>query len=150
MWLVFRYALAAVRAAVRERRELALENVALRHQVEVLTWSRRRPHLRPADRLLWVIAIPRVVELATPRGDRAARHRGALASDAWRRYWRWKSRSGKRGRLRIGPELAELIRRRRGKRVALQAAEHPVVDVELHLVRRARSPLFPSSPPAAR
>ena len=31
MWLVFRYALAAVRAVARERRELALENIALRH-----------------------------------------------------------------------------------------------------------------------
>ena len=53
MWLVFRYALAGLRAAARERRELALENIALRHQVEVLTGSRRRPHPRPADRLLW-------------------------------------------------------------------------------------------------
>ena len=53
MWLVFRYALAALRAADRERRELALENLALRHQVEVLTRSRQRPQLRPADRLLW-------------------------------------------------------------------------------------------------
>ena len=53
MWLVFRYALAALRAAARERRELALENLALRHQVEVLTRSRQRPQLRPADRLLW-------------------------------------------------------------------------------------------------
>ena len=52
MWLVFRYPLAAVRAAAGERRELALENIALRHQVEVLTRSRRRPQLRPADRLL--------------------------------------------------------------------------------------------------
>ena len=30
MWLVFRYALAAVRAVARERRELALKNIALR------------------------------------------------------------------------------------------------------------------------
>ncbi len=36
MWLVFRYALAAVRAAARERRDLALENIALRHQVDSL------------------------------------------------------------------------------------------------------------------
>ena len=111
MWLVFRYALAAVRAAVRERRELALENVALRHQVEVLTWSRRRPQVRPADRLLWS-SLSRVwsswrrhVVIVQP--DTVVRwHR-----TAWRRYWRWKSRSGKRGRPRIGPELAELIRR---------------------------------------
>ena len=53
MWLVFRYALAAVRAVARERRELSLENIALRHQIEVLTRNRRRPQLQPADRLLW-------------------------------------------------------------------------------------------------
>ncbi len=53
MWLVFRYALAALWAAARERRELASENIALRHQLEVLTRSRRQPQLRPADRLLW-------------------------------------------------------------------------------------------------
>ena len=53
MWLVFRYALAGLRAAARERRELALENIALRHQIEVLTRTRRRRPLRPGDRLLW-------------------------------------------------------------------------------------------------
>ena len=31
MWLVFRYALAGLRATARKRRELALENIALRH-----------------------------------------------------------------------------------------------------------------------
>ena len=53
MWLVFRYALAGFRAAARDRRELALENIALRHQIEILTRSRCRPPLRPGDRLLW-------------------------------------------------------------------------------------------------
>ena len=45
MLLVLRYALAALRALARERSELALENIALRHQLEVL--SRSRPRLRP-------------------------------------------------------------------------------------------------------
>ena len=43
MWQVFRYTLAALRAAARERRALALENIALRHQIEVLTRNGRRP-----------------------------------------------------------------------------------------------------------
>ena len=51
MLLVLRYALAALRAIARERSELALENIALRHQLEV--FSRGRPRLRPADRLMW-------------------------------------------------------------------------------------------------
>ena len=79
MWLVFRYALAGLRAAGRERRELALENIALRHQVEVLTLSRRRPHAAGGPAAV-VIAVPRVAELATTRGDRATGHCGALAS----------------------------------------------------------------------
>lgn len=53
MLLVFRYALAAFSVAARDRRELALENIALRHQLEVVSRSRRRPQLRPGDRLLW-------------------------------------------------------------------------------------------------
>ena len=49
MLLVLRYTLAALRAVVRERRELALENIALRHQVEVL--ARGRPRERQAQSL---------------------------------------------------------------------------------------------------
>ena len=81
MWLVFRYALAAVRAVARERRELALENIALRHQLEVLTRSRRRPATAAGGPAAVVMAIPILAGLATARRDRAARHRGALASD---------------------------------------------------------------------
>ena len=111
MWLVFRYALAAVRAVARERRELALENIALRHQIEVLTRNRRRPQLQPADRLLWSSlsrmwpSWRRHIVIVQP--DTVVRwHR-----TVWRRYWRWKSRGGRRGRPRIEPELAELIGR---------------------------------------
>ena len=111
MWLVFRYALAAVRAVARERRELSLENIALRHQIEVLTRNRRRPQLQPADRLLWSSlsrmwpSWRRHIVIVQP--DTVVRwHR-----TVWRRYWRWKSRGGRRGRPRIEPELAELIRR---------------------------------------
>ncbi len=111
MLLVFRYALAALGAAARERRELALENIALRHQIEVLTRSRHRPQIRQADRLLWSSLFRvwpswrRHVVIVQPETV-VGWHR-----TAWRRYWTWKSRGGKRGRPRIGPELAELIRR---------------------------------------
>ena len=53
MLLAFRYLLQALGTAARERRELVLENIALRHQLEVVMRSRRRPQLQPADRLLW-------------------------------------------------------------------------------------------------
>ena len=54
MLLLVRYLLLSLRALLGKRRlDLALENVALRHQLEVLARSRKRAPLRPADRLLW-------------------------------------------------------------------------------------------------
>jgi transposase InsO family protein len=111
MLLVLRYALTALRAAARDRRELALENLVLRHQVEVLTRSRPHPRLSPADGLLWS-SLSRMWQgwrrqLVIVQPDTVVRwHR-----TAWRRYWTRKSRGGKRGRPRIEPELADLIRR---------------------------------------
>ncbi len=46
MILSLRLILAAVRSALRSRRDLALENLALRHQLAVLARSSRRPRLR--------------------------------------------------------------------------------------------------------
>ena len=111
MWLVFRYALSGLWAAARDRRELALENIALRHQIEVLTRTRPRPSLQPGNRLLWS-SLSRI-------WPRWRRHVVIVQPDtvvrwhrtAWRRYWTWRSRGAKRGRPRIEPALAELIRR---------------------------------------
>ena len=44
---------AALFASVRARRDLVLENLALRHQLAVYTRGRRRPRLRRHDRRLW-------------------------------------------------------------------------------------------------
>jgi hypothetical protein len=47
--------LALFRSAFRSRATVELENVALRHQLNVLKRSvKRRPKLTPVDRLLWV------------------------------------------------------------------------------------------------
>jgi hypothetical protein len=43
------------RALLKSRRDLALENLALRQQLAVLKVKTRRPRLRPGDRLLWVL-----------------------------------------------------------------------------------------------
>ncbi len=153
MWVVFRCTLAASRAAARERCELALENIALRHQVEVLTRSRHRPQLRPADRLLWS-SLSRVWpswrrHLVIVQPDTVVRwHR-----TAWRRCWRWKSRSAARGRPRIVPELAELIRRmtreqpRRGHMRVVGEPRKLGFHVSLQTVHRYRKdvPRAPSS-----
>jgi len=46
MLLVARYVLRFWGTIARERRDLMLENLALRHQLEVLTRTRRRPPLQ--------------------------------------------------------------------------------------------------------
>jgi hypothetical protein len=42
-------------SALRSRRALVLENLALRHQLQVLQRSGKRPRFRPIDRGLWVL-----------------------------------------------------------------------------------------------
>ena len=144
MLLILRSVLMALTAAARERRALALQNIALRHQVDVLMRSRRRPDLRPADRLLWSWLSRtwpdwrRHVVIVQP--DTVVRwHR-----TAWRRYWRWKRRDGNRGRPRIEAELASLIRRmtrenpRWGHMRVLGELQKLGYGVSLQTVRRYR------------
>jgi hypothetical protein len=48
--------LASLRTTIRSRCELGAEILALRHQLAVLQRTRSKPpHLRPIDRLLWVL-----------------------------------------------------------------------------------------------
>ena len=112
MWLFFRYALAGLRATARKRRELALENIALRHRIEVLT---RDPGVgrhsgRETDccgpRCLAYGRVGDTTSLIVQPDTVVRWHR-----TAWRRYWTWKSRGAKRGRPRIEPELAKRIGR---------------------------------------
>jgi len=42
-------------ALLRSRRHLAIENLALRHQLGILRRSAKRPRLTNADRGLWVL-----------------------------------------------------------------------------------------------
>ena len=50
-WM-FKTILYALASACRSRRQLALENVALRHQLDVLQRNTKRPRLKPSDRAL--------------------------------------------------------------------------------------------------
>jgi hypothetical protein len=47
--------LAALSSALKSRRTLVLENLALRHQLGVLTRSTRRSRWQLCDRLLWIV-----------------------------------------------------------------------------------------------
>ncbi len=101
--------LQALVAALRSRQRLALENIALRHQLEVLQRTAKRPRLRPSDRALWA-----VLSLVLP-GWR--RHLTIVQPDTvvrwhrtgWRLFWRWKSRRI-RGRPRVPADVRTLIR----------------------------------------
>ena len=102
--------LAARRASLWPRADLALEILALRQQVAVLKRHHPRPSLNRFDRLFGVVLrrfwsrwkeILIVVKPETVVGWHRA---------GFRLYWRWRSRP-RTGRPRVGPELRTLIRR---------------------------------------
>jgi hypothetical protein len=84
-------------SALQSQRALAVENLALRHQLSVLQRTAKKPRLRGQDRLLWVL-LSRVWTgwreiLTIVQPETVIRwHR-----EGYRLYWRWKSR-GVRGR----------------------------------------------------
>jgi putative transposase len=92
-----------------DRRDLLLENAALRQQLAVYRRTARPPRLRSSNRLFWVW-----LSRLWPLWHRALFivqpetvihwHR-----QAWKRYWAWKSRQITRGRPRISDELRDLI-----------------------------------------
>jgi putative transposase len=99
----------AVRATLRSRHSVVLENLALRQQLATYARGRKRPQLKPEERSFWV-ALSRlwtgwssalvVVKPATV----ISWHRQAARS-----YWRWRSR--RPGRPRIPRDHIALIRR---------------------------------------
>jgi hypothetical protein len=92
----------------RSHRDVALENLVLRHQLQVALRSRPTLRLQRQDRLLWVwlrrlwpawrghllIVQPETVVHWHRKG--------------WRLYWTWKSRT-RLGRPRLSAEVRELI-----------------------------------------
>ena len=93
----------------QSRRQLTLENLALRHQLVVLQRSVPRPKLTGADRFLWVLLVrcwsgwQRMLLIVQPRTV-VAWHRAGF-----RCFWRWKSRSSP-GRPPLHRDLVCLIR----------------------------------------
>jgi putative transposase len=90
---------------------IALENLALRHQLLVLQRSVGRPRLARWDRIFWVW-LSRVwaswrsnLVIVKPATVLAWHRQG------FRLYWRWKSRPNPVGRPRLDAELRDLIRR---------------------------------------
>ena len=110
MFDVISVLLRALVSTLKTRQQLFFENLALRHQVQVLNRKTKRPDLRAPDRLLWVV-LSRISAawksaLVIVQPETVIRwHR-----TAFRTVWRWKSRP-RAGRPRISRDLVKLIRR---------------------------------------
>jgi putative transposase len=89
---------------------LALENLALRHQLAVLNRQAPKPRLRPTDRLLWVGLLrfwpnwQQTLLLVQPQTVIAWHRLG------FRLFWRWRSWAH-RGRPHVDGDRITLIRR---------------------------------------
>ena len=107
-WLSFGLGLAV--ALLKSRRNLLLENVALRHQLLVLSRNAKRPQLRPLDRALWAW-----LSCAWSRWRTGLRLFQPATVIQWHRqgfrlFWKWKSRPGKAGRKNLSSDVITLIR----------------------------------------
>jgi hypothetical protein len=107
IWIVVR----TLGSAFRSRRDLVLENLALRQQLAAFKARGKPPRIRPADRAFWLVlrrfwARWRDV-LVIVKPDTVVRwHRAGF-----RLYWNWISRRGRRlGRPPIAAEVRELVR----------------------------------------
>jgi len=103
--------LAALYSFLRSRAEVQLENVALRHQINVLRRSaRKRTTLTSRDRLFWV-CLSRLwrnwrstLVIVKPETVVAWHRKG------FRLFWTWKVRHGQPGRPVVAREIRDLIR----------------------------------------
>lgn len=105
LWIVLRYPW----SLFRPQQELALEVLALRHQITVLKRPRRKPKLRPWDRCFWLL-----LKAVWPNWKTSLMLFRPETGIGWERagirlFWRWKS-SRRRGRPGKDPELIQLIR----------------------------------------
>src|SRR5712692_6803835 len=112
MRTVFLSFLSALRSCFQSRACLQVENLALRHQINVLRrGGQRRLRLSCADRLLWVwlsrlwTAWRSALVIVKPETVIALHRRGC------RLYWTWKSRHAPPGRPEIPLEVRDLIRK---------------------------------------
>jgi transposase InsO family protein len=103
--------LRVLKDATGSRRDLVLENLALRHQLEVLYRTKPKPRLRHADRVLWVW-LRRIWPHGWERHLRIVQPETVIGwhRKGWRLYWSWRSRT-RLGRPNLSPEVRELIAR---------------------------------------
>ena len=107
LYLIFNHLL----DLLRPRRDLLLENIALRQQILVLQRQVNRPQIRDRDRAFWAILCHywpgwrNPLRLVKPETVIAWHRRG------WRLFWKWKSKPTTYGRPNVPFEVIELIRK---------------------------------------
>ena len=110
MLRLLRSLLSGTISVLRDRRDLALENLALRQQLAVFKQSTKRPRLSKADRAFWVLLSrtwsgwKEALLIVKPETVVAWHRKG------FRLYWTWKSRR-RVGRQPVDPEVRDLIRK---------------------------------------
>ena len=97
---------------LRSRRDLLLENLALRQQLAVLSRKHPQPRLVASEKLFWVLlrrvwrGWKQALVLVQPQTVVQSHRAG------FKLYWAWLSRyQGRRGRKCVNRELRELILR---------------------------------------
>ena len=162
VWSLIRIIVGAARSSFRTKRELALENLALRHQIGVLTRALgdRHPRFGSWHRALWVVLARRWeawrYALAIVQPATVIRwHR-----EGFKRFWTRRSRAGRVGRPALDRELVGLIRKmsrsnvtwgapRIRNELAKLGIEVAVSIVARHMVRE-RKPTSPRPSPRRR
>src|SRR5712692_7223166 len=111
MWSTLLALLRSVCSALKSRRHLALENLALRQQLALLCNRSKRPQFGRVARIFWVCLSQRWSgwrdALCLVRPETVIRwHR-----QGFRAFWTWKSRRRGPGRPPVGSELKALIQK---------------------------------------
>ena len=111
MFRILWAAIAALRSGFRSRRQLVLENLALRQQLATVL-QKRRPLIRPADRAFWVVlrrlwsGWADAVVIVKPETV-IGWHRAGFSL-----YWKWLSKTGRpAGRPSVARQVRDLVRR---------------------------------------
>jgi transposase InsO family protein len=104
------YLFATAGSALKSRRDLAVENLALRQQLAILERERRRPRLTDGDRIFWVW----LSKLWTDWADALLIVKPETVI-RWHRkgfkwYWTQKSKRRGPGRPKIDPDVRALVR----------------------------------------
>jgi len=102
--------LGTLRAALKARTDLVLENLALRQQLALLRRRSKRPRVGLLDRVFWMWLSQwwarwrEALHVVQPQTVIRWHRQG------FRAFWNWKSRRGRTGRPPVDSEIAKLVR----------------------------------------